>query len=198
MDADFPDGVPESHALDPHSPYGCSKAAADVYVARLRADLRTARDVTLRQSCIYGPRQFGVRGPGLGRVVRDRGTTRACRSRCTGTASRYGTCSTSTTWSTSTSARPSAPTRSPDAPTTSAAARRARSLCSSCSTASATADVHRAERAARRPEGVRGGHVGARRSSSAGRPRHRSTTGSRSCSHGSTRTSEQRQRRRLA
>src|SRR5262249_51258293 len=29
---DFPDGIPESQPLDFHSPYGCSKGAADQYV----------------------------------------------------------------------------------------------------------------------------------------------------------------------
>lgn len=55
---DFPSGIPESRCLDFHSPYGCSKGAADQYVhdyARIY-DLPT---VVLRMSCIYGPRQFG-------------------------------------------------------------------------------------------------------------------------------------------
>jgi CDP-paratose 2-epimerase len=55
---DYPDGIPESRSLDFHSPYGCSKGAADQYVhdyARIY-DLPT---VVLRMSCIYGPRQFG-------------------------------------------------------------------------------------------------------------------------------------------
>lgn len=51
-------GIDESEPLDFHSPYGCSKGAADQYVhdyARIY-DLRT---VVFRMSCIYGPRQFG-------------------------------------------------------------------------------------------------------------------------------------------
>lgn len=56
-------GVSEQHPLDFHSPYGCSKGAADQYsidYARV-FDLRT---VTLRQSCIYGQRQLGVEDQG--------------------------------------------------------------------------------------------------------------------------------------
>jgi CDP-paratose 2-epimerase len=51
-------GVNESARLDFHSPYGCSKGAADQYVhdyARIY-DLPT---VVFRMSCIAGPRQFG-------------------------------------------------------------------------------------------------------------------------------------------
>lgn len=61
--ADLPYGVPETSPLDFHSPYGCSKGAADQYVqdyARIY-DLPT---VVLRQSCIYGPRQMGVEEQG--------------------------------------------------------------------------------------------------------------------------------------
>jgi CDP-paratose 2-epimerase len=57
------DGVAESQQLDFHSPYGCSKGAADQYTidyARIY-DLPT---VVLRQSCIYGPRQLGVEDQG--------------------------------------------------------------------------------------------------------------------------------------
>jgi len=56
-------GVPEHRSLDFHSPYGCSKGVADQYTidyARVY-DLKT---VTLRQSCIYGPRQFGIEDQG--------------------------------------------------------------------------------------------------------------------------------------
>jgi CDP-paratose 2-epimerase len=51
-------GVSEEQPLDFHSPYGCSKGAADQYVhdyARIY-DLPT---VVFRMSCIAGPRQFG-------------------------------------------------------------------------------------------------------------------------------------------
>jgi CDP-paratose 2-epimerase len=56
-------GVPEEEPLDFHSPYGCSKGAADQYVIDYGRiyDLRT---VSLRQSCIYGTRQMGVEDQG--------------------------------------------------------------------------------------------------------------------------------------
>lgn len=60
---DRPEGVAEDYPLDFHSPYGCSKGAGDQYVidyARIY-DLKT---VSLRQSCIYGPHQFGVEDQG--------------------------------------------------------------------------------------------------------------------------------------
>jgi CDP-paratose 2-epimerase len=56
-------GIPETHPLDFHSPYGCSKGAADQYTADY-ARIYKLRTVTLRQSCIYGPRQFGVEDQG--------------------------------------------------------------------------------------------------------------------------------------
>jgi CDP-paratose 2-epimerase len=52
------DGVPESHPLDFHSPYGCSKGAADQYV-RDYARIYNLPTVVFRMSCIFGPRQFG-------------------------------------------------------------------------------------------------------------------------------------------
>jgi CDP-paratose 2-epimerase len=51
-------GVPESQPLDFHSPYGCSKGAADQYV-RDYARIYDLPAVVFRMSCIYGPRQFG-------------------------------------------------------------------------------------------------------------------------------------------
>ncbi len=58
-----PHGVSEEEPLDFHSPYGCSKGAADQYVLDYSRiyDLRT---VSLRQSCIYGTRQMGVEDQG--------------------------------------------------------------------------------------------------------------------------------------
>jgi CDP-paratose 2-epimerase len=52
------DGVAEEQPLDFHSPYGCSKGAADQYV-RDYSRIYGLRTVVLRQSCIYGPHQFG-------------------------------------------------------------------------------------------------------------------------------------------
>jgi CDP-paratose 2-epimerase len=58
-----PEGIPESQPLDFHSPYGCSKGAADQYV-RDYARIYGLRTVCFRQSCIYGYRQFGVEDQG--------------------------------------------------------------------------------------------------------------------------------------
>lgn len=51
-------GVNESEPLDFHSPYGCSKGAADQYV-RDYARIYGLPTVVFRMSCIAGPRQFG-------------------------------------------------------------------------------------------------------------------------------------------
>jgi CDP-paratose 2-epimerase len=59
----LPLGVPESQPLDFHSPYGCSKGAADQYF-RDYARIYGLKTVVLRQSCIYGTRQFGVEDQG--------------------------------------------------------------------------------------------------------------------------------------
>jgi len=56
-------GVSEARPLDFHSPYGCSKGAADQYV-RDYARIYGLRTVVLRQSCIYGNRQFGIEEQG--------------------------------------------------------------------------------------------------------------------------------------
>lgn len=61
--ADYPHGTPESFPLDFHSPYGCSKGAGDQYV-RDYARIYGLRTLVLRQSCIYGRRQFGVEDQG--------------------------------------------------------------------------------------------------------------------------------------
>lgn len=60
---DFPQGIDESRPLDFHSPYGCSKGAADQYV-RDYGRIYGLRSVVFRQSCIYGRRQFGVEDQG--------------------------------------------------------------------------------------------------------------------------------------
>jgi CDP-paratose 2-epimerase len=60
---DRPNGIAETENLDFHSPYGCSKGAADQYV-RDYARIYKLRTVSLRQSCIYGYRQFGVEDQG--------------------------------------------------------------------------------------------------------------------------------------
>ena len=60
---DYPYGIPETYPLDFHSPYGCSKGAGDQYV-RDYARIYDLPTVVFRQSCIYGPRQFGVEDQG--------------------------------------------------------------------------------------------------------------------------------------
>ena len=57
------DGVNENHNLDFHSPYGCSKGAADQYVRDYNR-IYGLKTVVLRQSCIYGTRQFGIEDQG--------------------------------------------------------------------------------------------------------------------------------------
>ena len=56
-------GVDERRPLDFHTPYGCSKGAADQYVL----DYARSFDVptcVMRMSCIYGPRQMGTEDQG--------------------------------------------------------------------------------------------------------------------------------------
>ncbi len=61
--ADLPHGCPETQPLDFHSPYGCSKGTGDQYV-RDYARIYDLPTVVFRQSCIYGPRQFGIEDQG--------------------------------------------------------------------------------------------------------------------------------------
>ena len=56
-------GVSEARPLDFHSPYGCSKGAADQYVLDY-ARSYGLRTLVFRMSCIYGPRQFGTEDQG--------------------------------------------------------------------------------------------------------------------------------------
>jgi len=60
---DFAKGIPKGRLLDFHSPYGCSKGAADQYV-RDYSRIYRFPTVVFRQSCIYGYRQFGVEDQG--------------------------------------------------------------------------------------------------------------------------------------
>jgi CDP-paratose 2-epimerase len=60
---DYPQGIAEDRPLDFHSPYGCSKGAADQYV-RDYARIYDLPTVVFRMSCIYGPRQFGTEDQG--------------------------------------------------------------------------------------------------------------------------------------
>ena len=55
--------VAEDQPLDPHTPYACSKAAADQYV-RDYARCYGLPTVVLRQSCVYGEHQHGTADQG--------------------------------------------------------------------------------------------------------------------------------------
>jgi len=59
----LPWGVSESQPLDFHSPYGCSKGCGDQYVRDYHR-IYGLPSVVFRQSCIYGPRQFGIEDQG--------------------------------------------------------------------------------------------------------------------------------------
>jgi CDP-paratose 2-epimerase len=59
----LPHGISENQSLDFHSPYGCSKGAGDQYT-RDYARIYGLRSVVVRQSCIYGYRQFGLEDQG--------------------------------------------------------------------------------------------------------------------------------------
>jgi CDP-paratose 2-epimerase len=60
---DLRGGVSEAQPLDFHSPYGCSKGAADQY-AHDYFRIYSLPTVVFRQSAIYGYRQFGVEDQG--------------------------------------------------------------------------------------------------------------------------------------
>ena len=51
-------GIGENRPLDFHSPYGCSKGAADQYVVDYARTFRLPA-LVFRMSCIYGPHQHG-------------------------------------------------------------------------------------------------------------------------------------------
>lgn len=56
-------GIGEDRRLDFHTPYGCSKGAADQYVLDYARSFGLPAAV-LRMSCIYGPRQRGTEDQG--------------------------------------------------------------------------------------------------------------------------------------
>ncbi len=56
-------GISERRPLDFHSPYGCSKGAAEQYVLDYTRTFRMPAAV-FRMSCIYGPHQFGTEDQG--------------------------------------------------------------------------------------------------------------------------------------
>jgi CDP-paratose 2-epimerase len=57
------EGISEARSLDFHSPYGCSKGAAEQYVLDY-ARTFGLRATVFRMSCIYGPHQFGTEDQG--------------------------------------------------------------------------------------------------------------------------------------
>jgi CDP-paratose 2-epimerase len=56
-------GIGENRPLEFHTPYGCSKGAADQYVLDYARSFGVPTAV-LRMSCIYGPRQMGTEDQG--------------------------------------------------------------------------------------------------------------------------------------
>ena len=60
---DYSRGISESFPLEFHSPYGCSKGAADQYVTDYRR-IYGLKTFVFRQSCIYGTWQFGMEDQG--------------------------------------------------------------------------------------------------------------------------------------
>jgi CDP-paratose 2-epimerase len=56
-------GIGEARPLDFHTPYGCSKGAADQYVLDYARSFGLPAAV-LRMSCVYGPRQMGTEDQG--------------------------------------------------------------------------------------------------------------------------------------
>ena len=56
---DFPNGFPETVPLEFHSPYGCSKGAADQYMLDFHR-IFGIRTIVFRHSSMYGGRQFST------------------------------------------------------------------------------------------------------------------------------------------
>ena len=118
-------GIGESRPLDFHSPYGCSKGAAEQYVLDYARTFGLPATV-FRMSCIYGPHQFGTEDQGWVAHF----LIRRCaggRSRSTATASRSATCCSSRISSTPCCSPTSTSKTPPATPSTWAAARGERS-----------------------------------------------------------------------
>ncbi len=60
---DLPEGIHEERLLDFYSPYGCSKGCGEQYVRDYNR-IFGLNTIVMRQSCIYGRRQFGVEDQG--------------------------------------------------------------------------------------------------------------------------------------
>jgi CDP-paratose 2-epimerase len=52
------EGITEENPVNFHSPYGCSKGTADLYMS-IYHKIYGLKTIVFRMSCIYGPRQFG-------------------------------------------------------------------------------------------------------------------------------------------
>ena len=63
LSKDYPIGLPESIPLNFHSPYGCSKGAADQYVLDY-SRIYGINSVVFRHSSMYGSRQYATRDQG--------------------------------------------------------------------------------------------------------------------------------------
>ena len=64
LDTDIADhGIDETRSLDFHTPYGCSKGAADQYVLDYARSYGVPATV-FRMSCVYGERQMGTEDQG--------------------------------------------------------------------------------------------------------------------------------------
>lgn len=59
----IPKGISEDFQLNFYSPYGCSKGTGDQYV-RDYSRIYGLKTVVFRQSCVYGPHQFGAEDQG--------------------------------------------------------------------------------------------------------------------------------------
>lgn len=56
-------GVSETRPVDFYTPYGCSKGIGDQYVIDY-SRIYGLKTIVFRQSCVYGPRQFGMEDQG--------------------------------------------------------------------------------------------------------------------------------------
>ncbi|MFA6005949.1 MAG: GDP-mannose 4,6-dehydratase [Patescibacteria group bacterium] len=63
VDIDKHTGIDENTPIDLYSPYGCSKGSADLYFLDYARSFGM-NTIVFRQSCIYGPHQYGVEDQG--------------------------------------------------------------------------------------------------------------------------------------
>jgi CDP-paratose 2-epimerase len=100
------EGISERRSLDFHSPYGCSKGAAEQYVLDYARTFGLPATV-FRMSCIYGPHQFGTEDQGwvahfliqalAGGRSRFTGTVYRCATSCSSRISSTPCCSPTST-----------------------------------------------------------------------------------------------------